>query len=308
VPPELNYQAKKRWLLEQYDLFINLRPRHHRTPIALYYKALLSEYNPDIKMLDEKEVLHFYNDYPYELSQRIWYWLYSEFGDSPESLEARWRIAMYLAGKGKFRRADELLAEAQTRLAYYMKRLADQQTQDEKFFSQFHPPADSAMTMFKLVELQRKLVGLRTLISPENGSYKAEPAKRLATFVMLNPHASDYAKNLEELLEQTGNNDPLRDNILLAQAKLIPDEQLRAEKLNQIHTEFQNTDGGRLALYELALLKIQQWRQSDGASPEQKKELLTDARAALTNLTSLYPDSFCAEQAKKNLEHLPTVD
>jgi hypothetical protein len=309
VPPELNYQAKKQWLLEQYDLFINLRPRHRRTPIALYYKALLSEYKPDIRMLDEKEILHFYNDYPDKMSQGIWYLLYGEFGDSAESLEARWRYAMLLAGKGQFDRADKLLAEAQTRLAYYMKGFADQQTQDEKFFSQFRPSADSAMTAFKLTELQAKLVGLRTLIGPENGSDKTEHAKkRLARFVMLNPHASDYEKHLDELLEQIGNNDPLRDNILLAQAKLIPDEQLRAEKLNQIHTEFQNTDGGRLALYELALLKIQQWRQTDGVSPEQKKELLADARETLTNLVSLYPDSFCAEQAKKNLEHLPTVD
>ena len=64
VPPELDYQAKRQWLLEQYYLFISRRPKNRRMPIALYYKALLSEYSPEHNILGQKEVLHFYSDYP----------------------------------------------------------------------------------------------------------------------------------------------------------------------------------------------------------------------------------------------------
>ncbi len=305
VPQELKYQAKRQWLLEQYDLFIGRRSKSRRMPIALYYKALLSEYSPDIEVLGQKEVLHFYNDYPYERSREIWYRLYREFGDSPESLEARWRIAKHWAGQGRFEQADELLAEAQAELTERLKLLEKEQTRSETFFSPFRPPADSAMTVFKLTELQRKLNQLRNLISTENRADEAESVRRLAKFVMLNPHVSGYARSLDELLEQIGNRDRLRDNILLARTKLIADDQLRAESLGQLHKEFQDTDGGMQALYELALLKIHLWRQRSESSLEQKKKYLADARATLTSFIEKYPYSFCAEQVKKNLDDLP---
>jgi len=306
VPKELDYQVKKRWLFEQYDLFINRRFKSRRMPIALYYKALLSEYSPDIAVLGQKEILHFYSDYPYERSREIWYRLYSRFNRSPESLEARWRIAKHWAGQGKFEQADKLLAEAQTQLRKQLKLLEKEQPQSDTFFSPFRPPADSAMTAFKLSELQRKLNQSRNLISEENRTDEPGTKKRLAKFVMLNPHASDYAWRLDELLAQMGDNDPLRDNILLAQTKLIADDQLQVEKLSQLHEECQDTDGGMQALYELGLLKISLWRQQSESNLEQKKKYLSDARATLTSFISLYPDSFCAEQVKKNLDDLPT--
>ncbi len=308
VPKELMYQAKRQWFFEQYDLFITRRSRSRRMPIALYYKALLSEYSPDIEVLEQKEVLHFYSDYQYERSREIWYRLYSEFGQSPESLEARWRIAKHWAGQGKFEQADKLLAEAQTMVAERLKLLEKEQTQGGTFFGPFRPPVDSAMTAFKLDDLQRKLNQLRNLISSENKTGELASAERLAKFVVLSPHASDYARQLGGLLAQMNDNDPLRDNVLLARTKLIADEQLRAEKLDQLHKEFQDTDGGVQTLYELGLLKISLWRQQSESNLEQKKKYLADARATLTSFISLYPDSFCAEQVKKNLDDLPTVD
>src|SRR4030066_297113 len=88
VPPELNYQAKRRWLAAQYDTFISRRPTSRRMPIALYYKALLGE-------------------------------------------------------------AENMAAERLTLLG-------NKQKQEDRFFSLFQKPADSAMTVFKLNELQIK--------------------------------------------------------------------------------------------------------------------------------------------------------
>ncbi|MBA7659965.1 hypothetical protein ES703_67962 [subsurface metagenome] len=258
VPEELKYQAKRQWLFGQYDLFISRRFKSPRMPIALYYKALLSEYSLDINMFGEKEILRFYSDYPYERSQDIWERLYTEFGDSPESLEARWRIAKHWAGQGKFEQADKLLGEGQALVAERLKLFEKEQAQSGTFFRLFRQPADSAMTKSKLEELQRKLNQLRNLIGKENRTDKPTSAKRLARFVTLNPHASDYAWHLDELLVQIGDDDPLRDNVLLAKTKLVADEQQRAEKLAQLHNKFQNTDGGMQALYELARLKIGQ--------------------------------------------------
>ncbi len=305
VPEELEYQEKRQWLFGQYDLFISERPNSRRMPIALYCKALLSEYSADINVLGQKEVLRFYSDYPYERSREIWYRLYSKFGESPESLEARWRIAKHWAGQGKFELAEELLSQAETMLAAERSKLLEkEQTSDESLFGLFRLPADSVMTVPKLNELQRRLDQLRTLIGPENRTEEAGATERLAEFAMLNPHAWDYSVRLDGLLEQIEDKDRLRDNVLLAQAKLLADEQLRAEKLSELHKEFGKTDGGMLALYELGLLKIGLY-QSESNS-EQKKKYLSDARATLESFLNLYPASFCAEQVKKNLDGLPT--
>ena len=306
VPQELEYQARKQWLFEQYDLFINRRFKSHRMPIALYYKALLSEYSPDINMFRQKEILRFYSDYPYERSQDIWERLYTEFGDSPESLEARWRIAKHWAGEDKFERADKLLGEGQDKLSERLKLFEKEQTQSDTFFSPFRPPADSAMTKSKLEELQRRLNQLRNLIGEENRTDKPTSAKRLARFVTLNPHASDYTWHLDELLAQIGENDPLRDNILLAQTKLVADKQLRSKKLSQLHKKFQNTDGGIQALYELARLKIGLYQNE--SNEEQKNKYLAEIRETLMSFISLYPNSVFTEQVKKILDDLPTVD
>jgi len=308
VPPELRYQAKKHWLLQQYDVFITRRPQSPRMPIALYYKALLSECRPDIKLIGQQETLHFYNDYPHRDSLLIWHQLYKDFPQSSESLEARWRIARDWAGKGKFEQADKLLAQAQDMVAKRLKSPPEKQSPGYKFFGLFHPPADSAMTRVKLEELQRRLNQLRDLISPQNRTGEVASLQRLANFVRLNPHSQDYAQQLGRLLKEMDETDPLRDNVLLAQTKLIADEQLRAKKLDQLHREFQNTDGGAQALYELGFLKISLWRQQDDSNPQLKKKLLGETREILTSFIKLYPDNYCAEQVRKILAELPTVE
>ena len=309
VPDELKYQDKRKRLFEQYDTFINRRLTSPRMPIAIYYKALLGEYSPDTKVLGQKEILRFYNDYPHRESLLIWYRLYGDFPQSSESLEARWRIAKDWAGQGKFEQADELLVRAREMVSERLKRLKEeQQTQSDAVFGLFRSPADSVMTASKLTELQRRVNQLRMLIGTHNRTDETESVERLSRFVMLNPHSFEYEQHLDGLLEQVGDNDPLRDNVLLAQAKLVVDEQNRADILKQLHKDFKETDGGMQALYELGLLKISFWRQQDESDSEQKKQLLADARQTLADFIELYPSSFCAEQVNKNLADLPGVE
>ena len=308
VPVELDYQSKKRWLFQQYELFIRRRAKSGRMPIALYYKALLSEYSPDIKVFEQKEILHFYNDYPFERSREIWYRLYSQFGNSSESLEARWRIAKHWASQGKFEQADKLLVQANQMLNERLKLLEEKTLLADTFFSPFCPPAESAITSFKLCELQGRLNQLRNLIGAENRTKDQASINRLAKFIMLNSHATDYDRHLSRLLDQMKDEDPLRDNVLLAQIKLVEDEHLRAEKLNQLHARFQDTDGGMQALYELGLLEISLWRQQEDTRVEQKRKYLVETRATLMSFIKLYPDSVFTERVTKNLADLPMVE
>ena len=306
VPDNLEYQRKKIEVNTQYDLFIAKRPDSRRIPIVLYYRAMLAEYSPDTNLLGQKEVLHFYSDYPHERSRKTWWTLCRDFGSSPESLEARWRLAKYHAGQSAFERAEELLAEAQIMLAAEQTRLLEAERESSGgLFGLFRKPADSAMTPRKLEDLQRRLDELQLLISLENRTEEPGSIERLARFVMLNPHASDYAQHLDGLLEQTEGEDKLRDNILLAQAKLIGDEQRRAEKLSELHKEHSNTDSGMLALYELGFLEIGMGHRQDPANPQFRQKFLEQARATMEKFVELYPNSFHIEQVKKNLEGLP---
>lgn len=325
VPSELQYRQKKQWLSQQYDRFINparpwwmplflyekfiqRRSTSKRMALALYCKALLSEYSPDLKMLEEKEILHFYSDYPHERSRETWHILYRDFGTSPESAEARWRIAKHWAGLGRFEQAGSVLAEVDPMVTKRLQVLREEQSPNGTFFSPFQPPPDSVMTESKLTDLRRRMNQLRLLISPENRTGKPAVEQRLAEFVMLNPHSLDYSWHLDKLLQKTDGEDPLRDNVLLAKTKLIADEQLRAERLKDLHEEFQGTDGAMQALYELGLLRRRQWSQQDDANVEFKKKLLAETRAILTSFVSLYPQSIYAEQVQSNLSSLPTVE
>ncbi len=306
VPDELKFAEKRLSLFDEYDKFITLRPRSRRTAIALYYKGLLNEFSPDTEVFGRTETLHFYSDYPQDRSRAIWHELYSNFGDSPESIEARWRVARSWAGQGRFENANKLLAEAQ---AMSLERLAKLQQPDDKpdgFFSLFTAPPDSVMSELKLTELIVRIEQLRILIGPENQQNGDGEAERLATFVMLNPHSPDYPMSLGELLRKTRDNDPLRDNIFLAQIKLIPDEETRADKLNQLHNDFPHSDAGTQALYELARLKLRLYQaESDQAV---KNRRLAETRDILANFVNLHPDSIFSAQAKKNLAALPTPD
>ena len=99
-------------------LFIKKRPNSRRMPIVLYYYAILNEYSPDIRYLDEKETVRFYSDYPRERSTETWLSLYRDFPDSPESLEARWRIAKHMGGQRHIpARPEDLLIETQAKVA-----------------------------------------------------------------------------------------------------------------------------------------------------------------------------------------------
>jgi hypothetical protein len=308
IPEQLNYQEKTRQLTQQFNRFIDLRSSSGRMPIALYYKGLLSEYSPDIEKLGQTEELQFYSDYPFEDALETWYRLYEGFPESPESLEARWRVAMHWAGQGRFARADELLLDAQQKIDKQLENLNQQTETIDTLFSPFRPPAKTVMTNSKLRDILRRVKKLMILITEENRIGDKGSAMRLADFVLLNPHSIEYGAKLQKLLDQTPENDGLRDNILLARAKLIVDEQLCAETLAKLQKQFAGKDGGIEALYELALLKRRFWSQLDPAEIEQKKQALVEARAAFEKFIQLYPDSIFTEQAKTNLENLPSVE
>jgi len=306
LPDEFNYQARRQWLGEQYDLFINKWPNSRRMPIALYYKAMLEEYRPDTQLFGEspREVLHFYSDYPHHETRAIWFKLFQKFPDSLESLEARWRLAVNLAGRGAFVQALQLCRDAKDRLRKELKRLDGLEPAGEGFLTAFAAPPDTVMTPSKLLELKMRLDEFEVLISEQNHENDDASKDRLARFVQLNPYSRDYAAELDALLSEMEPDDPLMDNVLLAKLMLVSDSHRKATELKALGSRFAGKDGGIRALYELGRLKVKQWKDSEAGSDEKKRHL-SEARGILTNFINLYPESIFSEQARILLDSLP---
>lgn len=326
VPEVLRYQETREWLNGQYDCFIRppkpwwlpaiihkeileRRSRSERMPVALYYKGLLNEYRPDLRRIQQDE-LHFFTEYPHDRALGIWNQLYTteDYNDSPESIEARWRVARHMAGQGAFsdaklvadlEGASRVLADANDMLAEQLALHEKAPAASERLFSAFRPPAKTVMTAVRLRELQGRVYELQTLISEPNRQGTEGSVPLLTEFIALDPHSLEYEQQLDALLAKAGEKDGLRDNILLAKAMLISDEQGRGDRLKELSRQYQNADGGRQALYELTLLRIQLYKR------EPKKERLAQARDMLANFLSLYPNGFYAEQVRKNLDDLP---
>jgi len=319
VPPELRYQEKKQQLLKLYDnfinppkqwwkpafihrVFLNSRVRVKRMLIALYYKAMLSELSPELNILVEKEMLHFYNDYPHKENLPIWHRLFFEYPDSTESIEARWRRAVHLAGMEQFSSARQLIDQGLVMIKNESAAAAGASADETERI--FRKPQTTVITEFDLKKIKRKLRYLRNLISSENLGSDEKTAHLLAQFILLNPHDQFFRLQLDNLLAQATDKSPIADNILLSQIMLTPDLVLRQQRLGQLAKNYAETDGGIQAKFEQACLKLAIWKEH-GLSEAEKERYLTEARNDLEDFLKNHPDSIFAEQAREKLSAMP---
>ena len=309
MPEELKYQYKRQRLLMEYDKFIQRWPNNEkRMPIALYYKAILSEFHPDVRQIADRGLLRFYSDYPFPDNILKWQELYDDYSLSLESIEARWRLAMDLGRRKKFDTAANYCQVALDMIKEHKK--AEQEKESAKksdsIFAVFQKPSETVMTPFKLDDLKLRLKKLETLISDQNRGPDEESAARLSEFVMLNPHEMNYVARLDGLLEDIKDEqgDPLCDNILLEKAKQADDIERREALLEELLKQYPNRDTRIEAQYELALAKIQLWRQPE--LPEtQKQKYLDHSRRILSALADLGDECPFAQQARSTLQTLP---
>ncbi len=307
MPEELKYQAKRRWLINQYNQFMEKWPDSDRVAVALYFKAILSEYHPDTRHFGKTESLRFYSDYPFYDNLLLWQTLQEKFPQSPESFEALWRIAMHEAGKAEFDKADEKCQVALSKIRDYLAERKENENgaaKADSLFTAFHDPALTVMTPFKLRDLEIRVKRLQRLIDKENRGADEAAKRRLSTFVILNPYAMEYPARLDSLLAEMEKDDALRDNVMLEKTMLIEDARQRMQKLAELTQAFPTADGGVRALYELAMVKVQLWKDEQ-TSEETRPALLAEARTILNDFVNAYPDSLFAEQAQTMLQSLP---
>ncbi|MHC4882164.1 MAG: tetratricopeptide repeat protein [Planctomycetota bacterium] len=307
MPDELKYQTKRQSLMLQCEKFMERWPGNQkRMPTVMYYNAILSEFHPDVRKIVDQELLCFYSDYPFEDNYIIWKELFDSFPESPESMEARWRIAMHHAGNEQFDKAAEYCQTAQSRITELMSKLETQPEESDSLFAAFGKSSPPTMTSFKLHELQARFRKLQSLLSEENRGADKAAEQRLAEFLRLNPHESNCPAQLDRLLERMPQDDGLRDNVLFAKAVLVDDIPRRSQLLEQLAKQYPQRDAGLQAQYELGLLKIQLWKTTEG-SEEVRKKYLLEAYSILSAIKDNQPKSPFAGQAETMLKTLPSL-
>jgi hypothetical protein len=278
-------------------------------PIALYYKALLTDFVPDLALIQEKEILRFHSDYPTDASGPTWYALNAAYPASPESIEARLRLAIRYAGTNNIEYARRLVKDALDMIPCAAQGMAVAKDTRASYLTVFAPPPASALTPFKLSDLEFRLRRFQDLISEQNLIPGDDGSRlRLADFVLMNPYARDYKERLDALARKIKPSDPLADNVALALAVQVADPCDRARRLKEIAESHPDSDGGTEAMYELGRLKVSIWRETPAAEAEKKLEMLADSRATLMKFIQLYGGSVLAERARTLLQDLPSLE
>jgi hypothetical protein len=305
VPQEIDYHKKRTELVDQYDRFLEKRPKSDRIPVALYYKAMLMELSPDTREFGRNEILKFSNNHPSSDSLAIWWELSYKHTTRPEALEAKWRIAMNQASNGRFEKARELCQIASMLLT---NRLTINENAPKKgtIWTAFSKPAKTVMTRVKLQDLDLRLKKLELLISEDNLSKDPASKERLARFIMLNENKIEYPEQVELLLGEVKDDDPLMDNILLAKAIGEEDLYRKSELLNTIIAKYEKSDGGMEAKYEMGVLSVRLWKNTE--DEKLKENHLKTAKSILSNFVSDYPESIFSSEAQAVLEGLPVTE
>ena len=301
LPETFIYEKKRKSLLDSYQYFISNHPGSKRMPIALYFKGITSELSPDIRSIGSKELLRFYLDYPKKEVLPVWIKLYTDFPDSPESIEARWRIAHNMATKRDFRKAINIGNEALIKLNAKQDFFAEPEKNIKTIFIK---PQTTVINNLEAEKLDFKIRHLLKLIDGENHNDTPDSHKRLAAFLGLNPYDFNYENELNRLIEKCDPQDPLFDNLLLAKAKLTEDHYARINHLQNIVDKFEGRDAAIQAIYEIGLLKIQIWRKMDSTNQQNRENLLNEARQKFETLIQNYPQSIFNKKAANILQGL----
>lgn len=308
MPEQFKYKIKRQQLMVEYEEFIeHWSSNRKRMPAALYYRAMLSELRPDLRGICSEEMLRFYYDYPFKNNVFNWQELLDQFPQSPESLEARWRIAMYEVSKGNYERA---LSYCEVALALIKEFSALQSpadgTNDGFLANAFGDPQPTVITSYKMGNLKNRFLKLQACLNPENQGDDEPSRNRLNEFLTLNRFDLNYSTRLDNLLEQMTPEDGLRDNVMLEKALLAEEDQHRLVLLTKFLKQYPNRDTAVRAQYETARTKIQIWKNLDD-SKEQKKQFLDEAIDILSNLIEQHPESLYCAQAEVLLQTLPKV-
>ncbi|MGE4285297.1 MAG: tol-pal system YbgF family protein [Phycisphaerae bacterium] len=295
-----DYEKKRSSIIEQYDAFIANHPKSPRGIPALYYKAMLKEYKPDIPALKELEQLRFYSSYPGTAAYSSWIKLYKDHPDSVEALEARWRIAMNLAGKQKFTTSASICREI-LNLAEEKEKIVERSVGDEAAL--FRRPPETVITP---MDFRSIIFRTKYLLQFLSGDYLKEAPEKLAEFLMLDKRSLNYRNRLALMDASLPADSALKDNVVLEIIKKDNSGLMLIEELEKFIQKTGRRDASGEAQYICGKTWARLWM--DNQSSLNSTEYLAKSRALLSTLIAEQPESLFVDEAKTILSELPAEE
>ena len=286
MPAEFDYQSARKKIEANLDMFMEKHPRSWRMPQVLYYKAMLTEMRPSLRALEKDEVLEFDSCYASTEAIPIWGQLYRDFPSSPESIEARYRIAVNLAGRNSLDTAYALAEKALDMIEEYQGLLEKGPGGAKSEI--FSPIPHTVITNIEAEHLRFRLEYLLSLID-NNKTDNEQDNRALSEFISLNHDDIMYEKRLRSILASLSEESPLRDNVELAIILEHDDIYSREKELGKFIEENAGGDSLVRALFEYAKLKLQIAREIGNADDSTRIDLVKEAGNVLRRIQEEYP-------------------
>ncbi len=270
------------------DRFRDDFPRSRYVPNVLYIKGRTLDMRIDLETFRRNGSLHYYQDFPNQVSASTWATLYQQYPDSPAAAVALYRSAQLDVRAGRIDHALELL---DTMIDRFGDTRAVAASAPARLMATLDRTAPTSTLDLRLKDVVSEGRRLRDLIRRNRPTPSdAEADAPLAELFRCDPRHRLYARNLREIMERYPAT-RLQDNLALEREKAMNAQSasLKIEGLKRFIQVYGGQPGGDAmpeAYYRLGEAYILDNRPAD-------------ALDAFEEVLRKFPDSAWAEQARQ---------
>jgi outer membrane protein assembly factor BamD (BamD/ComL family) len=292
------FQLQQYQAVQACDRFRDDFPRSEYLPNVLFIKGRALDMRIDIETFRRDGGLHYYQDFPNQVSASTWTTLYEQYPDSPAACVALYRSAQLEARAGRIDHALSLLDRL-------IDRFGPAQTtapaSPPRVVASLEKPPPTSTLDIQVKAVVHDARRFRDLLRLNRDPQLAAPPDILSDaplveFLRCDPRHRLYTQNLRELLAKYPFS-RLRDNLILEQALSERSTSLRIDVLNRFIRMYEGRPDADVvpeAEYRLGETYLRDSRSAE-------------ARAAFEAVLKNYADSVWAEEAQKQVTLLTAL-
>jgi hypothetical protein len=278
------YEACKRFIADH--------PGSRYVPNVYYMQARILDTRLDRpSFMQNPPRRELYSDFPHVQSAPSWSPLFTQYPESPLSIAAGLRLAQLHLRRGEIDQALERLSTVRQRGTATLERLNT--TQPARGLLRAALPESSLEFQPKPCLFEARRLHELITANRDDPRYGSRPLEELAA---LDPHRAQFHRQLLRLAARYPDSF-LYDNLVVLWASTLPDQQLRAEKLEACTRRFSSGDALPEAMFRLAELEI----QALGSADETRRAGGIERMRALANG---FPGTCWGQAAAERLELL----
>lgn len=292
------FQLQQYHAVQACDRFRDDFPQSRYLPSVLFIKGRAMDMRIDIETFRRDGSLHYYQDFPNQVSESTWATLYEQYPDSPAASVALYRSAQLEARAGRVDRALGLLDRLIDRFGLAQTTAP---AGPPRVLAGLDKPPPTSTLDIQVKGVVHDARRFRDLLRQNRDPQLTDPPEILSDaplvkFLRCDPRHRLYTQNLRELFARYPFS-KLRDNLVLEQVLNERSASLKIDALNRFIRTYEGhpqIDALPEAQYRLGEAYLR-----DSRSPE--------ARSAFEAVLKQYPDSVWAEEAQKQVTLLTAL-